>query len=89
MKRYRLLIAWHLWPQLQALPSRRRQVLFQKFDRLEESPDLVSEFQTTDEKGRTLDCILFEQMAVYYWIDFADRQVTVLSIGPADAVGES
>jgi hypothetical protein len=31
-----------------------------------------------------LDCFLLGRLAFYYWIDFADRQVKVLRIGPAD-----
>ena len=84
MKRYRLLIAWQLWPQIQALPPRLRRTLYRNFDRLEEAPDAMSEFQSADQSGRLLDGFILGQLAFYYWIDFADRHVKVVAIGPAD-----
>lgn len=84
MKPYRLLIAWQLWPEINALPMRTRRALFRKFDQLELQPEAISEFQITDAKGRLLDCFVLGRLAFYYWIDFADRHVKVLSIGSAD-----
>lgn len=84
MKRYRLLIAWQLWPQIQALPPSLRRLLYRNFDRLEETPDAMSEFQSSDPSGRLLDGFILGQLAFYYWIDFADRHVKVVAIGPAD-----
>lgn len=73
-----------MWPEINALPIRTRRALFRKFDQLEHHPDAVSEFQTTDAKGRVLDCFVLGRLAFYYWIDFADRHVKVLTVGPAD-----
>ena len=84
MKQYRLLIAWQLWPQIQVLPPGLRRLLYRRFDRLEETPDAMSEFHATDESGRLLDGFILGQLAFYYWIDFADRHVKVVAIGPAD-----
>ena len=86
MKRYRVLIAWHLWPEVNALPMRMRRVLYRKFDQLEETPDAVSEFQSSGENGRIHDGFIIGKLAFFYWIDFADRHVKVLRIGPADRV---
>jgi hypothetical protein len=78
------LIGWHLWPEINALPVPVRRALYRKFDQLEEVPDAVSEFQTVGESGRTLDGFIVGRLAFSYWIDFADRHVKVLRIGPAD-----
>jgi hypothetical protein len=84
VKRYRLLIAWQLWAEINGLPAAARRDLYRKFDRLEDSPDAVSEFQWKDESGRILDGFILGRLAFIYWIDFADRHVKVLTIVPAD-----
>ncbi|MEO6788917.1 MAG: hypothetical protein ABI318_22575 [Chthoniobacteraceae bacterium] len=84
MKHYRLLIAWQLWPQIEALPPGLRRALYRVFDQLEEMPDAVSEFQFSDQSGRLLDGFILGQLAFHYWIDFSDRHVKVVAIGPAD-----
>ena len=86
MKRYRLLISWQLWPELNALPLRIRRALYRKFDQLEETPDSVSEFQSVDENGRLQDGFIIGQLTFTCWIDFSERHVKVLGIGPADRV---
>ncbi|MEO8353289.1 MAG: hypothetical protein ABI680_16295 [Chthoniobacteraceae bacterium] len=84
MKRYRVLIAWRLWSEINAIPHAVKREIYRKFDQLEESPDAISEFQSLDDTGRTLDCFIAGQLAVFYWVDFADRHVKVLDIRPAD-----
>lgn len=84
MKRYRLLVDWAVVGQLRALPRRVQRGIYGLFSRLEEAPDLISEFHVTDETGRQLDGFIFEDWAFYYWIDFADRHVKVLACEPAD-----
>jgi len=87
MKRYELLLAWSVIERLNALPKGRRQRLGQQLLKLEESPDLLSEFASTAGDGRRLDVFIFDGWAVFYWIDFADRHVKVLDMKPADHVG--
>jgi len=89
VKRYRVLIALHLWPEIHALPAGVKRALYRKFDQLEETPDALSEFQSADESGRVLDCFILGRLAFSYWIDFADRHVKVLVIGPADRAGRT
>ena len=86
MKRYRVLIAWQLWPEINALPAAIRRALYRRFDQLEETPDSLSEFQSKDENGRALDGFILGRLAFIYRIDFADRHVKVLAIGPADGI---
>ena len=87
MKRYRLLVEWGVVLQLRTLPARVQRGVYGIFSRLEEAPDLVSEFHVTDHTGRELDGFIFEDFAFYYWIDFADRHVKVLAMEPADRQG--
>ena len=87
MKRYGLLLAWPVVEQLNALPKGRRHRLGQQLLKLEESPDLLSEFADTAGDGRRLDVFIFDGWAVFYWIDFADRHVKVLDMKPADQAG--
>ena len=85
MIRDRLLVAWDVVVSLRALPGRVQRGVHGLFSRLEEAPDLVSEFHVADETGRQLDGFIFEDWAFYYWIDFADRHVKVLAVEPADS----
>jgi hypothetical protein len=86
MKRYELLLAWPVIEQMNALPKGRRQRLGLQLLKLEESPDLLSEFASSAVDGRRLDVLIFDGWAVFYWIDFADRHVKVLDMKPADHV---
>jgi hypothetical protein len=87
VKRYRVLISWRLWPEINALPDGMRRALYRRFDQLEERPDSLSEFQSKDEVGRTLDGFILGRLAFVYWIDFADHHVKVLAIESADRGG--
>ena len=87
MTRYRLLVDWSVVVQLRELQPRIQRGVYALFARLEETPDFLSEFNVTDEKGRLLDVFIFEDLAFYYWIDFADRHVKVMAFEPADQSG--
>ena len=87
MKPYELLLAWAVIEQLNALPKSRRLRLGRQLLKLEETPDLLSEFADTADDGRRLEVFIFDGWAVFYWIDFADRHVKVLEMKPADHVG--
>jgi hypothetical protein len=69
------------------MPHRTQRAVHAIFSRLEEAPDLASEFQILDEKGRTLDAFVCDGFAFYYWVDFADRHVKVLAVESADDSG--
>ena len=83
----KVLLAWSVIERLNALPKRRRQRLGQQLLKLEESPDLLSEFARTAGDGRRLDVFICDDWAVFDWIAFADRHVKVLEMKPADHVG--
>jgi hypothetical protein len=83
VKRYRLLVDWHLVARIEALPAAQRRELYRRFDRLEEAPDSASEFETQDGNGRTLNAFIVGDIDVLYWIDFADRHVKVLAMTDA------
>lgn len=84
MKRYRLLVDWDVVVRLRELPASTQRAVYAVFSRLEQTPDLISEFNVTDENGRQLDGFILEGWAFYFWIDFADRHVKVLAFEPAD-----
>jgi hypothetical protein len=84
VKRYQLLVAWSVVSQLRGLSPRIQRAVHTMFSRLEETPDLLSEFQIIDGKGRQLDAFVCEDFVFYYWIDFSDRHVKVLTVEPAD-----
>ena len=84
MKPYRLLVDWSVVARLRELPGRTQRHVYAIFSRLELAPDLVSEFNATDEKGRQLDGFIVEGLAFYFWIDIADRHVKVLAFELAD-----
>jgi hypothetical protein len=48
--------------------------------RLRDFPVNLSDSSCSDADGRRLDVSLFEGLAIYYWIDGADRHVKVLKI---------
>jgi len=84
VKPYRLLVEWGVVQRLKDLPVRTQRGVYVIFSRLEQAPDLVSEFSMTDEKGRELDGFIHDGWAFYFWIDFADRHVKVLTIELAE-----
>jgi hypothetical protein len=84
VKPYRLLVDWSVVSRLRELPGRTQRRVYAAFSRLEQAPDLVSEFNITDEVGRQLDVFILDGWAFYFWIDFADRHVKVLAFGLAD-----
>jgi hypothetical protein len=84
VKRYRLLVDWDIVARLRELPPRTQRAVYSMFSRLEQAPDLASEFNVTDENGRQLDAFILDGFAFYFWIDFADRHVKVLAFELAD-----
>jgi hypothetical protein len=45
--------------------------------------ELYRKFDARDERGRTLDAFIVGDIAVLYWIAFADRHVKVLAMTDA------
>lgn len=81
---YRLLIDIEVFDVLRSLQSRRQQRLLEHFRRIQRHPEDHAEYSERDPSGRRIDVCLFEGYAIYYWEDFADRQVKILELLPAD-----
>ncbi len=78
--RFRLLIDLEALEFLHAFsPARRRRVM-EHLRILRDYPGNFSRASYLDEEGRNLDVSLFDGLAIYYWIDAADRHVKVLRI---------
>ena len=84
---FRLLLDLEVLAFLQGLKSAPRRRLLALFDRMQDSPHRFSDFIDRDEAGRRLDVCVFEGVAVFYWVDTADRHIKVLKILHADGLG--
>ena len=69
---------------LQALRPALRQRLLRHFRRIQEFPSARSDYREKDSTGRILHVSVVEKFAVFYWEDFADRHVKIMSLKPAD-----
>jgi len=83
---FRLLLDLETLVFLQNLKPAQRRRLFALLERIQEAPHRFSDFIDRDEVGRRLDVCVFEGVAVYYWVDTADRHIKVLKIIRADGI---
>ena len=51
------------------------------------SPDRYSDYPERDSVGRDVAVHVFGRFAIKFWDDFADRQVKILDVHPADRRG--
>jgi hypothetical protein len=84
MSSYRLLIANDVLEYLDGVKPRDRVQLRGRFLQISEFPGHYSDFQEADITGRLLDIHLFGKYAITYWTDFADHDLKILRIEPAD-----
>ena len=80
---YRLLGDLEVTAVLDSLSKNKRRTLFEHFGKLRSSPDQYADYQEQDSIGRRVEISVSAGHAICYWIDFADRQVKVLTIKPA------
>jgi hypothetical protein len=81
---YRLLIDREVVDFLQTLGSGRRRSLLTHFREIERFPSAHSDYQDHDAQGRQVEVSISDGLAIYYWIDEADRQVKILQLVVAD-----
>jgi len=81
---FRLLLDLEALGFLQGLKPAQRRRLFALLERIQETPHRFSDFIDRDEVGRRLDVCVFEGVAIYYWVDTADRHIKILKILRAD-----
>ena len=68
-------------------PAQRRR-LFALLERIQEAPHRFSDLIDRDEVGRRLDVCAFEGVAIYYWVDTADRHIKIRNYSGLWCAGE-
>jgi mRNA-degrading endonuclease RelE of RelBE toxin-antitoxin system len=81
---YRLLIDREVVDFLQSLGASRRRDLLRHFKEIERFPSAHSDYRDKDAEDRPVDVSIHDGLAIYYWIDEADRQVKILELIVAD-----
>jgi mRNA-degrading endonuclease RelE of RelBE toxin-antitoxin system len=80
---YRLLISLEAIEYLEGLPKSVRQRLRARFVTMLAAPSLYSDYTHTEPDQRRLSVHIFGKYAVYYWDDFADRDLKIIRIEQA------
>lgn len=84
MSESRLLIAVEVFELLRTLHPREQTALLKRFREIAAFPSRYADYAERDSAGRRIDVHICGRMAIKYWDDFADRQVKVLDVHPAD-----
>ena len=66
------------------MPPRTRSRLLKQLQAIRSFPSEHSDSYEQDAIGRRVEICVRSGWAIHYWIDFADRQVKVLALNPAD-----
>jgi hypothetical protein len=69
-----------LFEVVDKLPPGKRRRLDQQFFRIQQYPGNSSNYSYVDPKGRLLRVSIFDELALYYWIDDADQHIKILRI---------
>jgi hypothetical protein len=77
---FRLLIDFELVEYTKTLPAAQRRRLYAHFRKIQEYPGHYSDLIENDPDGHRLDISYFEDLAIGYWTDGADRHVKILRI---------
>lgn len=83
--RYRLFVNLEALQFLTSSTPSLRRKLVSYLSKIEEFPESSSDYFEYDSKGRRVDISIGANIAIHYWIDFADRHVKVLRISKADS----
>jgi hypothetical protein len=81
---YRLFISFEVLAQMEKFKRSRKMTLLRQFECIRDFPGNYSEFRETDETGRRVEVSIFDGLAIYYWIDEADKDVKILKLMTAD-----
>ena len=82
---YRLLVDIEVVEFLAELPRQTQVLIRRRLGEIQTAPARFADFQENDSRGRLIDVHVFAGFALYYWDDFADRQIKVFRIRRADA----
>ena len=80
----RLLLDAEVIEALESLPARMRQMLWHRMQDIGASPDRFADYQEKTREGREADVNVCGPFVIYFWDDFADRDVKILALGLAD-----
>lgn len=81
---YRLLVDMEVVVMIQSPPKARRLRLVQRLEAIREYPERFEDYNERDSRDRRVAINIFQELAIHYWIDSADRHVKVMAIAPAD-----
>jgi predicted nucleotidyltransferase len=84
MSDFRLLIDIEVLDFLQTLRRREQEELLKRFREIATFPTKFSDFAEKDGSGRPIDVHISGKFAIKFWNDFADRQIKILDVHPAD-----
>ncbi len=87
MSDFGLLIAIEVVDYLRTLRGREQEELLRQFRAIADFPSNYSDYAERDLVGRRIDVHVFRKYAIKFWTDFADRQVKILDLHPADRTG--
>ena len=80
----RLLVDIEVLEFLRTRGKREQEDLLKRFREIATAPANHSDYPEEDASGRRVEVHVFRKFAIKYWDDFADRQVKILDIHPAD-----
>ncbi len=83
----RLLIDIEVLEFLRTLSAGVQRDLLRRFREIGAAPDRYSDYQERDAVGRDVAVHVCGRFAIKFWDDFADRQVKILDVHPADRRG--
>ena len=83
----RLLIDIEVLEFLRTLRAAEQRNLLRRFREIGASPDGYADYRERDAVGRDVSVHVFGRFAIKFWDDFADRQVKILDVHPADRRG--
>lgn len=63
-----------------ALPKSKQRKVIDLVERIAVSPELISDYQTKDAKGRPIENLLLEEFFFSYWIDHASKEIQITEI---------
>jgi hypothetical protein len=79
-----LLIDIEVLEFLRTLRPVEQRDLLRRFREIAAAPDRYADYAENDAVGRRVDVHVAGKFAIKYWDDFADRQVKILDLHPAD-----
>ena len=80
----RLLIDIEVLEFLRTLRRHEQEHLLKRFREIATSPAQFSDFVERDSAGRRVDDHVSGKYAIKFWDEFADRQLKILDVHPAD-----